>query len=38
VEDDKDGDANFHSFAPLASAGRTSSLRLKESRSPGLQT
>jgi hypothetical protein len=33
--DDKDGDASPNSFAPVASAGRTSSLGFRESRSPG---
>jgi hypothetical protein len=30
MEDDKDGDASSHSFVPLASARRTTSLRLRE--------
>jgi hypothetical protein len=37
MEDDKKGDASSLSFAPLASAGRTSSPRLRESGSPGRQ-
>jgi hypothetical protein len=37
IEDDKEGDSSSHSFVPLASAVRTSSLRLRESGSPGRQ-
>jgi hypothetical protein len=37
MEDDKEGDASSHSFAPLASVGRTSTLRLRESGIPGRQ-
>jgi hypothetical protein len=37
MDDDEEGDGSSLSFAPLASAGRTSSLRLRESGSPGRQ-
>jgi hypothetical protein len=34
MEDDEAGDASSCSVAPLASAGKTSSLRLQEGKSP----
>jgi hypothetical protein len=37
MEDDKEGDARSYSFAPLAIAGRTISLRLRGSGSPDRQ-